>query len=315
MSGKKKKNGQAELIDDMLSSYQKRVKEEGEKETTDGTETSTETGEASEEEIGETEAVEAATETESEDSQSGEQEPIEKPEGEEEAEEDDKEGQEDEVTRLRKTIEEMSSQKPQFGEEVSTKKDKQSSQDDNKETSSKQKEDLKEKIEDEFSLEMTEEQFNKVLDDPKAFTDFLMRFGNQVRQQAREDALRDIPDVVSKTASRQQQLLRKRDEFYTKNKDLENHKNYVGYVANQIYSNDPDMSLDELFNKTAVKVRKDLAINEQAVEKEDNRLEKQARKSKAPAFAGGTHSTRSSAGDNRTELQKEFDAMLNLDSR
>lgn len=219
---------------------------------------------------------------------------------------DDKKGdenkEEDEVTRLRKTVEELSAQKPQLGEEPPEEEEPKGEK--------KGEQPTKAAVEDHFSVDLTDDEYDEIMSSKKKFAEFLMKFGGQIRQQSREDALRDIPSVVQKTTSRQQALLEKRRQFYEDNPDLKQHKGYVGYAANQIYSDNPDLSADELFAKTAERVRKDLALNKQAVEQENDRLETQTNKKKQPAFTQGTKGSRSTPGDTRDELQKDLDAML-----
>lgn len=217
---------------------------------------------------------------------------------------DEEDEQESDVSLLRKKIDELSSQKPQLGETPAEEQETKDEQPDEPEQPTKKE------VEDHFDVELTDDEYDSIMSDSKSLSKFLMRFGNQIRQQTTEDVLRKIPDVVSRTTSRQHELLRQRDKFFTDNPDVAEFKGYAGHVANEIQSQNPKMSLQDVLSKTAEKVRKDLALNSQAVEKEDDRLKKQTKKQEKPAFAPGPKGSRPSTGDDRTELQKDLDDML-----
>ena len=281
---------QKDLIDEMLKDYEGKSSKQEEQVT--GSE---EVGEEKE-----TEQEEAPDTTQHEEQEAPEQKEEEKEEEKEEAEGEEESEEKSEIEALRETIERMSSEKPQLGDD---KEDK-----DEKEEEGKEEGSTKEKAKEAFDL--SDDEYDEIISNKSKFVEFLNKFGSSIRERTREDYLREIPNVVQKTTSRQQALMRKKDEFYKTNPDLEKHMNYVGYKANQLYAANPKLSLDELFAETATAVRKDLALNEQAVSQEEERIEKQKKQKKKPAFAGSTRGSRSTPGDERGELQKELDAMI-----
>ena len=67
------------------------------------------------------------------------------------------------------------------------------------------------------------------------------------------------------------------------------------------------MNIDEIFERTAKEVRKDLALSQKAKEKEEERKNGEDQ----PAFAGGSKGGGRSQGvDTRSDQQKQIDDIL-----
>lgn len=300
MAGNEEEFDQSKDVEEMFNSFredsagEERSEEEQTEKTAEEQEEKEATGEGSQKE-----GTQGSEEEKGE--ATGEEE--ERKAGEEKGEEVSEENEVPEADALRKTIDRLTAEqeKGEEAEETGEEEEKGEPEGETTQTGEETK----------SPFEVSDEEFNEMMKDKSKFVGFLNKFGDAIRQQAREDALRDVPDVVSKTTQRQQTLLEKKNQFFNDNPELKEHANYVGYTATRLYSQNPELSVDELFNKTAEQVRKDLALNKQAVEAEDSRMKKTAEQRKKPAFASAkTGGTRSQGGDNRNEMQKDLDAMI-----
>ena len=282
-------------VEDMFNSF--RGVEDGEEGQPEGETSKEPTGEQEEPEgtggTGEEKSTEGEEEKEEGSSETSEEEEA----GEEGGEKEEKSDDVPEADALRKTIDRITADGEEEEEDEETPEGEQKGE----AAESAQK----------TPFEVSDEEFGQIVKDKEKFVNFMNKFADTIRQQAREDTLRDIPGVVSKTTQRQQSLLEKKNQFFNNNPDLKEHSNYVGYTATRIYSQNPEMSVDDLFSKTAEQVRKDLALNKQAVDSENDRLEKNAKRQNKPAFASSkAGGTRSQGADNRNSLQKDLDAMI-----
>jgi len=89
-------------------------------------------------------------------------------------------------------------------------------------------------------------------------------------------------------------------EFYQKNEDLKQYSNYVNFKMSKLRSENPNIKLQELLNKTEEEVRKDLKSRREEGKKD-------AKQKINPAFPKGTSAQRVS--DTRDALQKELDEL------
>ncbi len=134
----------------------------------------------------------------------------------------------------------------------------------------------------------------------------------RVYQRAREDTLRDLPDVVGKATQRQTALNEARRDFWQKNTDLYQKTQeepavaqLVRLTANQVQSENPNLTLDQMFTETGKRVRKALNLHAEAEKIESKTVTKppnQPGKPKAKRRGGEPE-------DNRTREQKQIDQM------
>lgn len=213
-----------------------------------------------------------------------------------EEEEEDEGGETSEEERLRQQVNVMSKKLAEAGLSIESEDQPKS------EEGGEEEEEEEDPTPKEINF-LTEEELEQIPEDPSILNKVLQRVYNQARQ----DTLRGIPEVVQKTTSRQLVLQRKVSEFYTNNPDLAEYRDFVGYVANEIESENPDKDLDWIFAEAAKETRNRLNIKEKAKEVENERK----KKPKKPAFPrkakGGR---RRKKQDTRTGQQKEIDEML-----
>jgi lipopolysaccharide biosynthesis regulator YciM len=149
--------------------------------------------------------------------------------------------------------------------------------------------------------DLDDETFEKITDDPKEFKKYLLNFGSKVAEAAREEALRSIPSMVEKQTKEKAKATQSAERFYKKNPDLVKYRDFVGYKANKIKSENPELDLDDILEKTEREVRQELNIEKQA----------KSKKKKSP-LPRRTSKTRKK-GIKPSEFSKDLDKILNLD--
>lgn len=123
-------------------------------------------------------------------------------------------------------------------------------------------------------------------DDPKVFNSILNRVLKEGVRMGRESVLRDIPNIVTHNVRQQSVLKEATDNFYKNNEDLIPFKRVVGAVAEEILSDNPEITLEELFKKAGADTRKRLALVRQAQGREPERrpgLPRKQRGARKPA--------------------------------
>jgi hypothetical protein len=140
----------------------------------------------------------------------------------------------------------------------------------------------------------------ELLEDPEAFKKFL----NDYAEQVRSDALKKSEAAITTQVQAQLNVNRMVESFYQDNPQLAGVKKYVGALAREISSEEPEAPYEEVLQKTAEKAYKNLGIAKRAINVD----------SKKPSFpkAGGK-SSRAVKKDVRSEKEKQIDAIINLD--
>jgi hypothetical protein len=105
-----------------------------------------------------------------------------------------------------------------------------------------------------------EETFDAVLKDHNAFNALL----TSVARTAVEQSLRLMPSVASQIVNQQVSMTTAVRDFYTDNADLEPHKQYVGFVSNEVTSAHPDWNLTQVLQETEKVVRERLRLARRA---------------------------------------------------
>lgn len=134
----------------------------------------------------------------------------------------------------------------------------------------------------------------------KRFNDALGTVAQQI--------IASVPRLATAQIQQQASMQKTVTDFYESNPDLLERRSYVGFVANQMISENPGVSMDKLLPKVAEKVRKDLNLKKQASNRERKR-----RQTDKKTFAN-TNGSRSGAGGNGDEpddpQQKQMLRML-----
>lgn len=119
----------------------------------------------------------------------------------------------------------------------------------------------------------SEEELNQVLDSVGNFNSFLTRFASDIAQniraqvvsEAKEATMVSIPALVGNLAEQAVNMRMAVKEFYSANSDLAPYASYVGSVANEIAAREPQLPLDQLFEKLGPEVRSRLHLKERVL--------------------------------------------------
>lgn len=83
---------------------------------------------------------------------------------------------------------------------------------------------------------------------------------NASTMMAQEQILRQIPDIVQRSAEQQHNIHKLTDDFYTANPDLVPYKQAVSMAAMQVYNEKPSSTLSEILAEAATRTRKTLQL-------------------------------------------------------
>ena len=157
---------------------------------------------------------------------------------------------------------------------------------------------------------ITEEEYDELQSNPAKLNEIMQRVYQRAVADTSEQVFRQIPELVQASSARQITLAEAVRQFYTDNPDLRKHAQYVGFVANQVKSKNPGMDLKGVLVETEKQVREHLSISKQAEQQEQDRRKAENGANKPAFVQGGSAGQRGSAGDVRTDFQKQADEML-----
>jgi hypothetical protein len=149
-----------------------------------------------------------------------------------------------------------------------------------------------------------DDKMDEIFRDRDKLNELLVKVRNEGSRLGQEQVLMSIPDVVAKVATMQIELNEAVRDFYKANEDLRPHKEFVGFVANELASKFPEKSRDELFKDVGVEVRKRLGLEKLAKRKEVER------KRRNPAFGTKKGQSRQAPAADLNELEKEIDDLI-----
>lgn len=156
---------------------------------------------------------------------------------------------------------------------------------------------------------VSQEQHDMILSDPEAFNELIGALYTKIRQ----DVIRDIPQLVSKTAQRQTAYQTAIKDFWSRNSDLKEHMDFVRYTANKVQSDNPNASVEKALSMTEQRVREQLNIKERAEKREGSRKQMNQGAKKDPSFARKPRGQRQPAQqEQKSEQQKQIDEILDL---
>ncbi len=167
------------------------------------------------------------------------------------------------------------------------------------------------------AYDLTEEEYEEITSSPEKFAEFATQLRKeaqadalkQVRAEfkqelanAKEEILRNIPEVVQKSAKRAQSVQQLRDNFFEENPALKQKLPYVRDMTATVATQNPDWSAQQVLGEVANRAYRDLDLSKQAKERE------QERKTNDPKFAGaGGRRSPSGEKDTRTKQEKILD--------
>jgi hypothetical protein len=172
----------------------------------------------------------------------------------------------------------------------------------------------KQAAEADLSSIITEEEADNLLTDPHGT---LTRLAERLYGKAREDIMKDIPQLVESGARRQTVLNEARAKFWEDNPQLQEASKKIPAVsrlitatANDLQAENPTWGVEQIFTETGNRVNKVLNLEKraQAIEKEVTSGKKRSNQPGKPR--GKRSAPPSKGGENRSGLQKEIDDMV-----
>lgn len=164
-------------------------------------------------------------------------------------------------------------------------------------------------------LGLTDEEVDAAMDDPKKLKTLL----GKVFAKGRETIMRAIPELVAATQQRQSTVQTAITQFYEENSQLNEHKEFVGYITNKVHKEHPDWTLTKIFDEVAKRSYEGLKIRKSARKAEQDRKKTPAAgggnetNARRPAFAkGGRGKSRSNPSDTRSDILKEIDDLISM---
>ncbi len=82
----------------------------------------------------------------------------------------------------------------------------------------------------------------------------------RVRNKAVEDVLKAIPQVINNVVKVQMEVHQRTADFFIKNQDLKDHKEFIGFVANDLSGKNPDWTMEKLFEELPGEVKKRIGM-------------------------------------------------------
>ena len=148
---------------------------------------------------------------------------------------------------------------------------------------------------------INEDTFEEIQSNPKKLNQVL----TSVYNMAVQNTYNNTPKMVDNMIKQRTYLNDKVDVFYKENDDLLPYRQFVGFVANELTSQNPDWELDAVFEKTAEQVRDRLGLKKKI-------LDKAKKANTKPAFAKAKKSnSRDSANKpNLSEMEEQIQDLL-----
>ena len=127
----------------------------------------------------------------------------------------------------------------------------------------------------------------------------------KVYNMAVQNTYKNTPKMVDNMIRQRTYLNDKVDVFYKENDDLLPYRQFVGFIANEVSSQNPDWDLDKVFVTTAGQVRQRLGLKAKVIDKATQAKTK-------PAFAQAKKSNSRDSADkpNLSEMEEQIQDLL-----
>lgn len=140
------------------------------------------------------------------------------------------------------------------------------------EATADEKEELepKPKLDDTPKTFLGDDDIDEVVADPQKFEAVLNRVVKFVGDVVLEQVYKATPKLVISQIQQQTVVSKAVKEFYDENEDLVHVKRTVKAIANDIAADDPGLSLEDVFARTAIKTRETLGLKKKILNKKKN---------------------------------------------
>lgn len=159
-----------------------------------------------------------------------------------------------------------------------------------------------------------DQKLDEILDDPEKFNALLVavhdKASDEGEKRGAEKLLRQIPELVSTYTSRHTTLAGLASDFYKKNRDLVGVKKTVAAVTSEIAAENPDLSVEKVFEMAAERTRKVLGLKGSAVVPPTPEPNPNPEPAPNPAFVDGKGGRKAKPSSGLKGLEKEIDDLL-----
>ncbi len=155
----------------------------------------------------------------------------------------------------------------------------------------KKEEPKEEELPEEFKGFLGDLDIDDVVSDKQKFEQVLSHVVDHTRRVTMEQMMNSVPGLVVTQIRQQRALKESVDDFYKENSDLLPVRKTVGAIANEIASENPNIPMNELFEKAAVKTREILGLTK----KTSARANAPATTRRKPGLATPTRANRPSS--------------------
>jgi hypothetical protein len=104
-------------------------------------------------------------------------------------------------------------------------------------------------------------EYEAAFEKPEVMSEVMGRVANAAVQTV----LKTMPQVINNTIKAQMEVQSRVSKFFEGNEDLKTHKEFVGYVSNDLSGKNPDWTLEKLFTELPGEVRKRIGLKAAAV--------------------------------------------------
>jgi hypothetical protein len=107
-------------------------------------------------------------------------------------------------------------------------------------------------------------EYEAAFEKPEVMSEVMDRVKVAAKVEAVQAVLKSLPQVINNTIKAQLEVQARVTDFFKENEDLKAHKDFVGYVSNDLSGKNPDWTLAKLFEELPKEVRKRIGLKEEA---------------------------------------------------
>lgn len=130
-----------------------------------------------------------------------------------------------------------------------------------------------------FSIDLSDEDFDKAFEDKGKFMSIL----EQVYNKAVEDVKASIPKKEEAKPD-EQMVATKVEKFYESNQDLKPHRAFVQFISSAVVTEKPNLDIDAILTEVESRVRTQLNLTKKEEQKQEKKPEEEDHK-RSPQFA------------------------------
>jgi len=163
-------------------------------------------------------------------------------------------------------------------------------------------------------LRVSEDEHDSAITTPGKFNELVFGRIREYIGQERQNIVRNTISSIMPMVEQAINIRMAAADFYLANPDLRRAKTFVGMVASEVFSKNPDKGLEECFKLTGDEVRRRLKIEKKQTGKASGRTELEEAKSPA-VVSRGRRQSRKPEPPKLTDMQAQIGEMINRGTR